>query len=478
MAVAFGCSVEPGAPPEPAKQSRLVTEIDWQNDVSLESLRESVHKSLDCSDCHLPKKGDPDGEKAYAGEVQCRGCHEKSEAAYDQSVHGKSHAEGKQGAARCQDCHGAHDVFPTNDSRSLVSKRKLPATCARCHDNPMFAKKIGNGNAAQAVRHYAESIHGEKLLAKGAVVAPSCVDCHGGHDIAAIDDPASKVSRANVVATCGDCHEGIVRKLAASVHGQAMAKGDADAPVCTSCHTAHTIDAANVSFKLASDQRCGKCHEQRFQQHLGTYHGRAHALGGSDVAACFDCHGSHETLSAKDPASGVSPQHKLATCQKCHENAPAKFAGYLAHGTSEDRAGYPLLWWTARPFKGLLWGAVVLFALHSLGWLVRYLFGLFARPRDFVLERRRREREHEARFPNRIRGVDRFCHVLLLTSFIVLVATGMPLKFHDTEWARWFFALLGGADVARAVHKLGALMTLAYGFIHVRARHSPTRGGE
>ena len=470
--VATGCGSPAEGAPATQSKSRIVTEVDWENDVTLESLKQSVHAKLDCADCHTPREG-ASPEETYKGVVQCRGCHEKSEAVYDESVHGKSRLAGKDGAARCQDCHGAHNVFPAKDSRSLVNKRRLPNTCARCHDNPIFADKMGPEADPRAARHYAESIHGAKLLEKGTVVAPSCVDCHGGHDIAAIKDPKSKVSAANIVGTCGDCHEGIVQKFSKSVHGKALAKGDADAPVCTSCHTAHNIDSANVSFKLASDQRCGKCHQERFQQHLGTYHGRAHVLGGAEVAACFNCHGSHEILSQKDPASMVSPEHKLETCRTCHADAPPKFASFMAHGDSNDRKNYAALYWTARPFQGLLWGAVALFALHTLAWSLRSGIAFLASPRMYLAERRRRRQLRAAAHPQRFRFVDRFCHVLLLVSFVILVCTGMPLKFHAMTWAQWFFGLLGGADVARALHKLGAGMTLAYVVIHLASLIGP-----
>jgi len=33
-----------------------------------------------------------------------------------------------------------------------------------------------------------------------------CTDCHGIHDITKIDDPQSRVLRANLVKTCQECH--------------------------------------------------------------------------------------------------------------------------------------------------------------------------------------------------------------------------------------------------------------------------------
>jgi hypothetical protein len=41
-----------------------------------------------------------------------------------------------------------------------------------------------------------------------------CYDYHGAHDILPVSDPASSLSRQNVVATCRKCHEGATRRFA------------------------------------------------------------------------------------------------------------------------------------------------------------------------------------------------------------------------------------------------------------------------
>ncbi len=49
-----------------------------------------------------------------------------------------------------------------------------------------------------------------------------------------------------------------------------------------------------------------------------------------------------------------------------------------------------------------------------------------------------------------------------LSSFLLLVLTGMPLKFYHTDWAKVLFDLLGGPEVAGALHRFGAIITLLY----------------
>ena len=94
----------------------------------------------------------------------------------------------------------------------------------------------------QAAAQYMDSIHGRALLKMGLIVAPSCNDCHGVHDIKRSVDRESPINHANVAKTCGKCHVGIEETYNKSVHGQLLAKGDKRGPVCTDCHTAHEIE--------------------------------------------------------------------------------------------------------------------------------------------------------------------------------------------------------------------------------------------
>ena len=178
----------------------------------------------------------------------------------------------------------------------------------------------------EAASQYLDSIHGRALIKMGLIVAPSCNDCHGTHDIKRAVDRDSPINHANVAKTCGKCHVGIEETYNQSVHGQLLAKGDSRGPVCTDCHTAHDIEnPEGNNFKAISDARCGKCHADRLEHYRDTYHGKAMALGKPNVApavaACYDCHGHHDVLPPSNPASHLSKTNILATCQQCHPGA-------------------------------------------------------------------------------------------------------------------------------------------------------------
>jgi cytochrome b subunit of formate dehydrogenase len=57
--------------------------------------------------------------------------------------------------------------------------------------------------------------------------------------------------------------------------------------------------------------------------------------------------------------------------------------------------------------------------------------------------------------------------MMMVTSFLALVITGMPLKFYYTDWAKTMFHLLGNAEVARTLHHYAAVVTFAYFILHV-----------
>ncbi|MFW5741321.1 MAG: hypothetical protein ACOC1F_13255 [Myxococcota bacterium] len=131
-----------------------------------DTLDDSVHAHLDCSDCHAPKKGQDAGAAKGSEDDEtgwevaaCGHCHTKEAKDYAASIHGKALEGGKADSAHCSNCHGNHNIKPVDDRDSPVFKLRLPFTCARCHKNPELAKRAGI-KAEHAVDHYLDSIHG------------------------------------------------------------------------------------------------------------------------------------------------------------------------------------------------------------------------------------------------------------------------------------------------------------------------------
>ncbi len=174
---------------------------------------------------------------------------------YEESVHGRALIEaGLIVTATCADCHGAHSELPTDDPRSMTNAQHISGTCGTCHhgieeefrtsihwseqpdsdlerptcedchashtisraDKPGFRTRMmeqcGHCHVDQAETFF-DTFHGKVSRLGGEGVA-KCYDCHGTHDILPPTEPASRLSRDNVVETCGNCHEGSHRRFA------------------------------------------------------------------------------------------------------------------------------------------------------------------------------------------------------------------------------------------------------------------------
>jgi len=427
----------------------------------------SVHAMLDCTDCHTGVK-----ELVHDAKLpppDCSGCHDKEAKDYATSIHGMSHAMGASGAANCWDCHGSHGILPVKDPASPVFKLNLPQTCAKCHNNPDLTREYQMKHP-EAASQYLDSIHGQALLKMGLIVAPSCNDCHGTHNIKRAVDRDSPINHANVAKTCGKCHVGIEETYDKSIHGQLLARGDSRGPVCTDCHTAHDIvNPEGNNFKAISDARCGKCHADRLAGYRDTYHGKAMALGKPNiapaVAACYDCHGYHDVQPPSNPASRLSKTNILATCQQCHPGATSKFTQYQPHANPMDAKNYPLLHVVFLGMTGLLIGTFAFFGLHTLMWLVRAVWLYMHDSKKF--REAKISTQTDGEWFTRFVPFERLLHFMMVSSFLLLVVTGMPLKFYYTDWAKAIFTVIGGAETARTLHRFGAVITFIYFGLHV-----------
>ncbi len=57
----------------------------------------------------------------------------------------------------------------------------------------------------------------------------------------------------------------------------------------------------------------------------------------------------------------------------------------------------------------------------------------------------------------------RIQHFILAATVVILVLSGMPLKFSDASWAPYLYAIFGGINMAPTVHKItGAIMLILF----------------
>ena len=189
------------------------------------------------------------------------------------------------------------------------------------------------------------------------------------------------------------------------------------------------------------------------------------ALGAPGVAACYDCHGHHDIVPVSNPASHLAGANKVITCRKCHPQANEKFAQYLAHADHTDRAGYPILYWTFVFMTMIVLGTFAFFGVHTLLWLVRSSYLYIRNPKAFREAKVLAAKDDEEFV--RFRPFERFLHFLVVVSFLTLVATGMPLKFYEADWAKWMVKFMGGIQVTASLHRMGAVITFVYFALHL-----------
>jgi len=262
-----------------------------------------------------------------------------------------------------------------SDPQSAVYHLNLPKTCSQCHSAGKLPAedKVSVTNAFEL---YTDSIHGKAVLKSGLLVSASCDSCHGAHDILPKSDPSSRVAHANVPATCGKCHAGILTDYAGSSHAAALAAGNAKAPVCSDCHTAHQIGSVENAKAINSlIAQCANCHASQTQTFRDTFHGKVTQLGDLRVASCASCHGAHAVLPASDPRSPTAPANLTATCATCHPGATASFVQYKPHAEFTDRTKAPGLYLVYILMTVLLIAVFAFFGAHTLLWLahsIRY----------------------------------------------------------------------------------------------------------
>lgn len=242
---------------------------------------------------------------------------------YLNSVHG-------QQGMTCGGCHPNREQFPHPEVEVESSRAytlKLNETCATCHPD--------QANLVQ------DSTHAEALEA-GMTEAAVCVDCHGAHDVVSLHE-----ARVRIATTCRKCHADIYDQYSDSIHGEALREEqNRDVPTCVDCHGVHNIeDPLTTEFRLNSPDLCGSCHANEalmsqydistnvFETYVADFHGTTVKLfekqspdQPTNKAVCYDCHGVHDIQAMDDPeAIAASKQNLLETCRKCHPDANANF---------------------------------------------------------------------------------------------------------------------------------------------------------
>ena len=434
-----------------------------------DAFKASIHGTMfSCVDCHTGIKSLP--HDANLAKPTCTTyCHTEEQKMYDSGVHGKALAAGNTKVPKCENCHGnVHEILTASDPKSSSARANIPVMCGRCHSQSIPGL---TGDVAVA---YQESVHG-RLAAGGNIRAAVCTDCHRGHDILPPSDPTSPVYRSNIPKTCSQCHASQAAIFANSIHGKALTEGNDHAPVCTTCHGVHTIQAVSNSASLVSprnqgDLACGQCHNNvrmtqdfgipggRYDTYRFSYHGMANAQGSTRTAICSSCHGTHDILPSADPASTVNPANLAKTCGQCHPGANANFAKGKIHLDPEAAAqadfGSKVVKWVRTIY--------ILMIISVIGGMILHNLMIFMRK----LSDRKKNGAHHANGPRvvvRMTRNQRIQHFLLLVSFFILVVTGFALKYPYAA-TRFLFV---NEMVRSYTHRIAGILMILVSLYHL-----------
>ena len=98
----------------------------------------------------------------------------------------------------------------------------------------------------------------------------------------------------------------------------------------------------------------------------------------------------------------------------------------------------------------MLIGVFAFFGLHTVVWLFRAVYLYLNDTKTFHEAKVKTQADDE--WFTRFVPFERFLHFLVVTSFLLLVLTGMPLKFYHAAWAKVLFGIIGGPDTrARSI---------------------------
>jgi hypothetical protein len=266
----------------------------------------------------------------------------------------------------CQVCHTNISGYPHPENLAQSSREytlQFQNTCNQCH--PSQASEL------------MDSVH-TRLMAEGNLDAPICADCHNPHQQPKIaKDEQGRLSpaeHAQSAMVCGQCHSTIYDEYARSVHGSGVLEDkNPDVPSCIDCHGVHNVSgpSGGAAFRLSSPKICADCHTneqimskyglstQVLQTYVADFHGTTVTLFEKldpdqqiNMPVCYDCHGVHDIRRSDDPEKGLQvKQNLLAACQKCHPDATENFPdAWLSHYIP-DRNRYPLVYWVNEFYK-------------------------------------------------------------------------------------------------------------------------------
>ena len=337
----------------------------------------SVHRGLDCINCHQDANVEDFPHPERLERVNCGRCHEDINKEFYGSIHGKALKRGAPYAPTCKECHGEHYILHPSDVRSRTYKMNIPLLCGKCHREGAPVARVYNIPERDILSNYSQSIHGVGLFKQGLIVTATCNNCHGDHLILPHTNLKSTISAHNIAKTCTKCHARIEEVHQKIIKGELWERKPGAIPACTDCHQPHTIKRESLVLRT-SDRECLKCHKkadihktiaeqeismtvhkediqnsvhrnipcvkchtdidpqrhrpcetsgrvdcstchaQMAEEYFESDHGQGYVQKKPNSPYCTDCHGKHAVLSHRDERDKTYRSKIPQLCGNCH----------------------------------------------------------------------------------------------------------------------------------------------------------------
>ncbi len=314
-----------------------------------------------------------------------------NQTAFESSVHGTNQVA-------CVACHTDISSFP-HPERTTETLREVTlqyyTSCKQCH--------------AEQFDLTLDSVH-QKSLAGGNQNAAVCADCHDPHTQQRLTDAETGQvldrARLHIADTCAQCHSAIYDTYKQSVHGSALTQeGNLDVPTCIDCHGVHNIqDPTSATFRNSTPYLCAKCHTNSnlmlkyglstevLNTYVADFHGTTVLLFDktypdqpTNKPVCTDCHGVHDIARSDDPAKGLAVRENLLVrCQACHPDANANFPdAWLSHYIpTTDK--YPIVYYVNLFYKFMIPGVIIPMAVLVMMDFSRKMINHFRKPKTVM----------------------------------------------------------------------------------------------
>jgi len=289
-----------------------------------------------CTSCHtshfvLPHT-DPRSSISQDRIVEtCTQCHAQIEAVHQRVVRGVLWETEPDRIPVCVECHQPHEIREVFYSQGTADR-----DCQNCHGDPNLEVTRGGQTTSLFVN--------QEAVSRSRHARTACAQCHTGVS------PSHERPCETVIekVDCSICHAEVVAEYEESTHGQLVAEGSPDAPICADCHGTHEVQGSNETnsptFSRNVPGLCAECHRTgqqasvRYQgdepgaveHYLESIHGKGLVESGLTVTAnCADCHTAHRELPSDDPRSSVYRANIGETCGRCHSGISELFANSI-----------------------------------------------------------------------------------------------------------------------------------------------------